>query len=162
MVVSPTNQLLLMHRVQKSSSFPSAHVFPGGNLDKFHETIPGETAPERHIDGPAYRLAAIRETFEESGILLARKKGSAPGSALLELSEAEIDEGRKAVHSSKVRFDEWLDAKDGVADVGESATGCDARKGEWTGVILAWSSAIGGSAPQTLLAMAVAFALDKA
>ncbi len=119
MLVSPTNQLLLLHRVQRSSAFPSAHVFPGGNLSNFHEVVPGEKDAGRHADGPAYRLAAIRETFEESGILLARKKGSAPGSPLLQLSEAELDEGRKAIHSDKIKFEEWLDKKGGVADVGE-------------------------------------------
>lgn len=119
MLVSPTNQLLLLHRVQRSSAFPSAHVFPGGNLSSFHEVIPAEQEAGRHADGSAYRLAAIRETFEESGILLARKKGTPTGSPLLELSDAELDEGRKAVHGNKIKFEEWLDQKGGVADVGE-------------------------------------------
>lgn len=119
MVVSPTNQLLLLHRVQKSSAFPSAHVFPGGNLSPFHETIPGEKDAARHADGPAYRLAAIRETFEESGILLARKKGTPPGSPLLQLSEETLDAGRKAIHGDKIKFVDWLDQQGGQADVGE-------------------------------------------
>ncbi|GMK56066.1 hypothetical protein CspeluHIS016_0211220 [Cutaneotrichosporon spelunceum] len=117
MLVSPTNQLLLLHRVQRSSAFPSAHVFPGGNLSSFHEVIPDEKDAGRHVDGDAYRLAAIRETFEESGILIARKKGTPPGSPLLQLSAAEIDEGRKAVHGDKIKFEEWLDQKGGVAEV---------------------------------------------
>ncbi|BEI85746.1 hypothetical protein CcaverHIS002_0600330 [Cutaneotrichosporon cavernicola] len=117
MLVSPTNQLLLLHRVQRSSAFPSAHVFPGGNLSSFHEVIPSEQDVGRHNDGYAYRLAAIRETFEESGILLARKKGTPPGGPLLKLSEAEIEDGRKAVHGDKIKFEEWLDQKGGVAEI---------------------------------------------
>ncbi|KAK3954908.1 hypothetical protein QBC32DRAFT_334960 [Pseudoneurospora amorphoporcata] len=118
-LLSPTNQVLLLHRVAKSSSFASAHVFPGGNLSEFHE---GEYYPlpqgvELHRDSEAYRLAAVRETFEESGILLARRKGGSDG-GLLELSEEELEEGRKEVFGDKVKFTSWLESKGGVADVG--------------------------------------------
>ncbi len=127
MLVSPTNQVLLLHRVERSSSFPSAHVFPGGNLSEFHEgggaktAIPPPDSPERHADGPAYRLAAIRETFEESGILLARRRGD--DRALLPLhvlSPAERDEGRRLVHDDQVRFEDWLSQMGAVPDVGLS------------------------------------------
>lgn len=62
--------------MQASNSFPSAHVFPGGHISSFHEPdFPPSTLssddPEYHQDSLPYRLAAIRETFEESGILLA-------------------------------------------------------------------------------------------
>lgn len=119
MVVSPTNQLLLLQRVAASSSFASAHVFPGGNLSEYHETVPAVGTPGRHIDGEAYRLAAIRETFEESGILLAHAKGGGKTDQLLPISEAQRDEGRGLVHGDKKRFTEWLDSVGGVADVGE-------------------------------------------
>lgn len=114
LLLSPTNQLLLLARVKTSSSFSSAHVFPGGNLSEFHEGVPAE-GPERHIDGKAYRLGAIRETFEESGILLAHKVGDK--NTLLELPEDVKEAGRKAIHSDKVKFSDWLAEQGGEADV---------------------------------------------
>jgi 8-oxo-dGTP pyrophosphatase MutT (NUDIX family) len=119
MLVSPTNQLLLLHRVQTSSAFPSAHVFPGGNISAFHEDVPAIDAPDRHADSEAYRLGAVRETFEESGILLARKAGTPVGSPLLELSDAVREEARKLTHGNKVKFTEWLKSVGGEPDVGE-------------------------------------------
>lgn len=117
MVLSPTNQLLLLHRVQTSTSFPSAHVFPGGNLSKFHEDVPSETSPYRHRDCAAYRLGAIRETFEEAGILLAKKRGKED--RLIKLTDGESDEARKKIHGNKVKFTEWVESIGGVPDVGE-------------------------------------------
>ncbi|RMD39371.1 hypothetical protein DV735_g5760, partial [Chaetothyriales sp. CBS 134920] len=39
-LISPTNTVLLLHRKQTSSAFPSAHVFPGGNLDASDGELP--------------------------------------------------------------------------------------------------------------------------
>lgn len=121
-MLSPTNQVLLLHRVQTSSSFPSAHVFPGGNLDAGQDgVIPEPGSPDRHRDGPAYRLAAVRETFEEAGIVLARRKGSAASAAdapLVHVPEEERERARGEIHSNRSGFKEWLDKVGGVADVG--------------------------------------------
>ncbi|KAF2237250.1 hypothetical protein EV356DRAFT_496828 [Viridothelium virens] len=114
LLISPTNQILLLHRVQSSSAFPSAHVFPGGNLSAQHDGhIPEPNAPARHQDGEAYRLGAIRETFEESGILLARNNGFG---RLLEVRDDEREEGRKAIHQGALDFRTWLARKGGRAD----------------------------------------------
>lgn len=131
-LLSPTNQVLLLHRVQTSTSFPSAHVFPGGNLSPFHEgalPLPPAGSPDRHRDSPAYRLAAIRETFEESGILLARRRrrrrlpSSSPddngngsgnddsghdGFPLLAVPEADRDRARRDVHGDRLHFADWV------------------------------------------------------
>lgn len=107
-LLSPTNQVLLLHRVQTSSSFPSAHVFPGGNLSPFHEPPPPPAdSPNRHRDSPAYRLAAVRETFEESGILIAKR--SQADDSLLVVPEAEREEARRQIHGDKLRFVEWVE-----------------------------------------------------
>lgn len=107
-LLSPTNQVLLLHRVQTSSSFPSAHVFPGGNLSPFHDPPPPPAdSPDRHRDSQAYRLAAIRETFEESGILIAKR--SLADDTLLVVPEIEREGARKAIHGDKVRFTEWVE-----------------------------------------------------
>lgn len=116
-LLSPSNQVLLLHRVKTSSSFASAYVFPGGNLAENHDgPVPPPGDVTRHEDSPAYRLGAIRETFEESGILLARSKDSSPDEGLLNLPAAERDAARKAIYNNEVRFPEWLDGVGGVAD----------------------------------------------
>jgi 8-oxo-dGTP pyrophosphatase MutT (NUDIX family) len=108
-LLSPTNQVLLLHRVQTSSSFPSAHVFPGGNLSPFHDPPPppADFPLRRHRDSPAYRLAAVRETFEESGILIAKR--SLADDTLIVVPETEREEARKAIHNNQVRFTEWVE-----------------------------------------------------
>ena len=117
-LISPSNQVLLLHRVQSSSAFPSAHVFPGGNVSPAHDgPVPAEGEPGRHEDSPAYRLAAIRETFEESGILLAREKSGS--GRLLELSDSVREEGRRDVHAERVLFPTWLAQHNGIADTGK-------------------------------------------
>ncbi|KAJ4263639.1 hypothetical protein NW762_006463 [Fusarium torreyae] len=104
LLVSPVNDVLLLHRVHTSTSFASAHVFPGGNLDAYHDgTIPAVDSLERHQDGPAYRLGAVRETFEETGILLAKKD-----SELINLTIEDRDAARKLIHGNQVKFLEWL------------------------------------------------------
>lgn len=106
-LLSPTNQVLLLHRVQTSTSFPSAHVFPGGNLSPFHEPpAPPAGSPDRHRDSPAYRLAAVRETFEESGILIAKR--SQADDTLLVVPETEREDARRKIHGDELRFTEWV------------------------------------------------------
>ena len=75
---------ILMGRRPARAVFPAAYVFPGGRLDKSDETIsPSAPLTERTLNelcargGCTPRLAqglattAIRETFEETGLLLA-------------------------------------------------------------------------------------------
>ncbi|QPG95111.1 hypothetical protein C2857_007688 [Epichloe festucae Fl1] len=112
LLLSATNEVLLLHRVKTSTSFASALVFPGGNLDPFHDgRVPAPGSPERHRDGPAYRMGAIRETFEETGILLATRDG-----ALVNLSVEDKDEARRNIHNNRVRFGDFLESIGAVAD----------------------------------------------
>ncbi|MCJ1394339.1 hypothetical protein MMC18_007217 [Xylographa bjoerkii] len=114
LLISPSNQILLLHRVQTSSSFPSAHVFPGGNLSAEQDgDIPSETSAERHEDSTVYRVGAIRECFEECGILLAKRAGKG---GLLEVNDEERDQARRSVHAGKIRIREWVTGKGGVLD----------------------------------------------
>ncbi|KJZ76112.1 hypothetical protein HIM_04568 [Hirsutella minnesotensis 3608] len=111
-LLSPTNEVLLLHRVQSSTSFASAHVFPGGNLDAFHDgPVPAPDSPARHVDGPAYRMAAVRECFEETGILLAKRHG-----LLVNLPAEERDAARRRIHANEVAFGDWLASLGAVAD----------------------------------------------
>ncbi|KAI1479258.1 hypothetical protein K445DRAFT_316016 [Daldinia sp. EC12] len=114
-LISPENQVLLLHRVEESSAFPSAHVFPGGNLSPFHDgKIPVPSDPMRHLDSLVYRIGAIRETFEESGILLVREGGE--DGKLLNLPNTERDKARKQIYQNMLNFVDWLDGAGWVAD----------------------------------------------
>lgn len=67
------------HQIEFNSG---ALVFPGGSVDAGDKEIMAQPALCPGGEGLAeadlgFRIAAIRETFEESGILLARPKGSA-------------------------------------------------------------------------------------
>ncbi len=111
-LLSPTNEILLLHRVRTSSSFASAHVFPGGNISPSQD---GNVGSDKHQDGPTYRLGAVRECFEESGILLASKKN---GSGLLEVEESAREKARKDIHSGKIKFADWVKEMGGIVDTG--------------------------------------------
>ncbi|OOF96047.1 hypothetical protein ASPCADRAFT_207393 [Aspergillus carbonarius ITEM 5010] len=104
-LISPKNEVLLLHRVKTSTSFASAHVFPGGNLSKQDGLCPPPEDLSRHNDGPWYRHAAIRELFEESGILLAKDHNSGK---MLAVSEEQREAGRRAIHQHTITFTDWL------------------------------------------------------
>jgi len=61
-------------------------------------------------------MGAIRECFEESGILLAQSREKPGG--LLALSDEEREHGRHAIHKEGIKFSDWLESKGGVPDVG--------------------------------------------
>ncbi|KAK0509332.1 hypothetical protein JMJ35_008703 [Cladonia borealis] len=115
LLISPTNRILLLHRVRTSTSFASAHVFPGGHVSPQDGPLPPPTSPSRHIDSLPYRHAAIRECFEESGILLAHDRNSSPTS-LLSLPTPDLEAGRKAIHSETIPFTSWVSQRNGIID----------------------------------------------
>lgn len=59
-----------------------------------------------------YRIGAIRECFEESGILLAR---DASGN-MLTIEDAEKEEARTQIHANKLNFVDWVKSKGGKID----------------------------------------------
>jgi 8-oxo-dGTP pyrophosphatase MutT (NUDIX family) len=84
-------EVLLLQRHARSAFLPGAHVFPGGvveeadfapetaalcqglNFDQAHRVIKDVSPPEKSL---GFFVAAIREAFEESGILLAHGQRS--------------------------------------------------------------------------------------
>ncbi|KAI4143894.1 MAG: hypothetical protein LQ341_002789 [Variospora aurantia] len=126
LLISSANEILLLRRVKQSTSFASAHVFPGGHIDAQDGPLPPLHGDVRlHEDSAAYRVGAIRECFEESGILLARRRRGEskeeeeePSSStlLLQLDEQERDAGRRAIHGKEVGFQEWVRTHGGVLD----------------------------------------------
>ena len=74
-------EVFMMVRHYEIDFNSGALVFPGGSIDKGDQEIianPALYAGGEGLDASAlsFRIAAIRETFEESGILLARVSGS--------------------------------------------------------------------------------------
>ena len=66
----------MVKRSSKTRFMPHAHVFPGGRVDPGDALVPmlGGAEDRERMDvaeAAAYQAAAIRETYEESGILLA-------------------------------------------------------------------------------------------
>src|SRR5437870_1798539 len=75
---------VLMLERHGSGTFPGAHVFPGGGVDAGDADAPGARLPatqcwagdesgDRPPDALPYWVAAVRELFEETGILLAAR-----------------------------------------------------------------------------------------
>src|SRR5437588_7583246 len=74
-------EVFMMVRHYEIDFNSGALVFPGGSVDQGDQEIiarPGLYSGGEGLDASAlsFRIAAIRETFEESGILLARARGS--------------------------------------------------------------------------------------
>src|SRR5918911_4376113 len=74
-------EVFMMVRHYEIDFNSGALVFPGGSVDKGDNDI--IASPSLYSGGEgmdagelSFRIAAIRETFEESGILLARPRGS--------------------------------------------------------------------------------------
>src|SRR3954452_20090798 len=93
------------HQIEFNSG---ALVFPGGSVDAGDQEIVARTDLYSGSEGLSdsergFRIAAIRETFEESGILLARSKGS---STPIDAGRAgEIaDAHRVALNEHKISF----------------------------------------------------------
>src|SRR3982751_6884053 len=79
--ISGEIEVFMMVRHYEIDFNSGALVFPGGSVDKGDQEIiarPELYSGSEGLDSAAlsFRIAAIRETFEESGILLARPKGS--------------------------------------------------------------------------------------
>lgn len=83
-------EVLLMQRVRSSGFIPGAWVFPGGMVDP-HDP-----------PGRASEIAALREVFEETGLLLARRAGEAVVRACSE--EPELRAARAALLSGQSTF----------------------------------------------------------
>jgi len=93
-------EALLLQRHARSAFLPGAHVFPGGvveeadfapemgalcrelSFDQAHRIIRDISPPQKSL---GFFVAAIREAFEESGILLARVERSIDGKELTRL-----------------------------------------------------------------------------
>jgi 8-oxo-dGTP pyrophosphatase MutT (NUDIX family) len=90
-------ETFLLKRHGKSGFFPGAHVFPGGRVDLEDADVPVEGGREDRdrmgaAGAAAYQVAAVRETLEEAGILLARGRATPADRAALQRREATFGE----------------------------------------------------------------------
>lgn len=115
-------EVLLLRRVRTAGFVPGAYVFPGGRVDAEDagaavlEHIDGLTSDEAEqrlelVAGRppamAYYLAALREAFEETGILVGHTgAGAAPATAA---EDATVDGVRKDLMDDHVSFAEALE-----------------------------------------------------
>lgn len=110
-------ELLLLKRHGASGFVPGAYVFPGGRVD------PADSDPElaemlgatRRGADAAYWLAAVREVFEETGVLLAR---SAAGESCRDATaDAALGRWREALLSNEATLLDVLRAEHVTPDV---------------------------------------------
>jgi len=114
-------EVLMLQRAQSAAFLGGAYVFPGGSLDPQDDSsdrVIGLTEAQANerlnvsSGGIAYYVAAIRECFEEAGVLLARDANG----ALISAERAE-----SVMHWRKKPFREMLEAEDLYIPAGELA-----------------------------------------
>jgi 8-oxo-dGTP pyrophosphatase MutT (NUDIX family) len=93
-------EVLMLRRNLRADFVGGAYVFPGGSLDALDGGAEAEALADglddreasRRIGVPAgglaYWVAAVRECFEEAGVLLARRAGGGPTVSFAEPDEA--------------------------------------------------------------------------
>ena len=127
-------EVFMLERHLKSDFAGGAYVFPGGKLDDADRTLPAERwrgvepaawVDRLGVDTPAdvlgLMVAAVRETFEEAGVLLGTRRGEPVTTADLE-SPSFVD-ARRRMASRDAHWDwtGWLADEDVVFDLGALA-----------------------------------------
>jgi 8-oxo-dGTP pyrophosphatase MutT (NUDIX family) len=123
----PDLHVLMLERTRRAVFGPGATVFPGGALDpddgarRLAELIVGLDDRSASIEqgiargGLGFRVAAVRECFEEAGILLARDAATgrrAEHDAALEAARADLNAGALAFGDLLAKRDLVLDARE--------------------------------------------------
>jgi glyoxylase-like metal-dependent hydrolase (beta-lactamase superfamily II)/8-oxo-dGTP pyrophosphatase MutT (NUDIX family) len=112
-------EVLMLQRTQSAAFLGGAYVFPGGSLDPEDDSadrVVGLTEAQANerlklaSGGIAYYVAAIRECFEEAGILLVLDRKGRQISA---------DRAQSLMHWRNKPFREMLEAEDLYVPVGE-------------------------------------------
>lgn len=97
-------EVLLLKRHRSSGFVPGAYVFPGGRVDAADLDVPwpaGTTEPAAE-----YWIAAVREIFEETGVLLARTRS---GAWAWEATGLELEEWRERLLSESATLAQLLE-----------------------------------------------------
>lgn len=104
----PETEILLGKRNERLRFMGGTHVFPGGRVDPSESTFHVKGAEDEDFARSIH--AAVRETFEETGILCA--EGALP-------SQEEIDAARMGLLAEDERFEEILDRFDLTVDASQ-------------------------------------------
>lgn len=113
-------EVLLMRRHRRSGFVPGAWVFPGGRVDPADSApplyqrivgLPSEPAPES-----AFWTAALRELFEETGVLLARDADG--GWAADTTSDTSLEAHRGALMADEITLMDVLEEHELTLDAG--------------------------------------------
>ncbi|HVC70313.1 MAG TPA: hypothetical protein VNC61_08685 [Acidimicrobiales bacterium] len=95
----PALEVCMLRRHLNSDFVGGAYVFPGGKVDDDDRTAVAEDACVGRSDamasdmlgiesgGLAFWVAALRECFEEAGVMLAYPEGTGPGGGLVDVTE---------------------------------------------------------------------------
>lgn len=107
-------ELYLVHR-RSGATFGASHVFPGGVVEPGDRDVHAASAlPADAADrclglaggGLDYYSAAIRELFEETGVLLARRDGA--GGLPAAPSQRELEGARAMLNDGQLRWSDFL------------------------------------------------------
>jgi 8-oxo-dGTP pyrophosphatase MutT (NUDIX family) len=124
LLIRDTNQQIEVFMIKRSmkTNFGGVWVFPGGKIDdedisndylKYSPHFDDGLASERlglKKDGLSYWTASIRECFEESGILLANKKGENLKNTVLNNDDLKIiDQYKNKILQGENTFYEMID-----------------------------------------------------
>ena len=124
LLIRDINQKIEVFMIKRSmkTNFGGAWVFPGGKIDdedvfinylKYSPYFDDSLASERlglKKDGLSYWAASIRECFEESGILLANKKGANLKNTILNNDDLKIiDQYKSKILQGENIFYEMID-----------------------------------------------------
>ena len=113
-------ELYMLRRSSRSAFLPEMFVFPGGAVDAEDAEIARTQllraselpAEGREPSDPAFEVAALREAFEESGMLLAAR----PDGSGADLDSTQLRGARAALHAGTTTFSEFLRGLDIVLD----------------------------------------------
>jgi 8-oxo-dGTP pyrophosphatase MutT (NUDIX family) len=111
LLLRPTLEVYLVRRAATMAFAAGMYAFPGGTLDpRDAATDLAWVAPPNRLGLPedearAVVCAAVREVFEETGVLLA---GHTAGTVLADVSTMDWEERRRAVEAREVGFAEVL------------------------------------------------------
>jgi len=113
-------EIYMLRRSARSAFLPEMFVFPGGAVDALDAELARThllrnadvSNPERESADPSFEVAALREAFEEAGILLTADSYGVPAT----LDSAQLLEQRNALLAGTTTFDAVLDGFGVVLD----------------------------------------------
>ncbi len=118
-------EVLLLQRHHASGFVPGAYVFPGGRVDDEDASDAATALLERALPprstplepAPAFWVAAVREVFEETGVLLATDATGRPAPDAL--SEPHLAEWRERLMGGRAGLVQLLEAEGLLPAVGD-------------------------------------------